>query len=135
MVARVDDRLGAAVVGWPDELAVEAHVVRNDGVGDEVVDEQESVMVAFNREGRRSVAEDLDLAGCVGLHPERGTFGSGVAQQRPEDEPGCGLLRRQSDPRSAGSALRPTRSTLTTLWRSGEPSRCLSSPAFLQRSR
>ena len=46
-------------------------------------------MVTLDGERRRPLTEDLDLAGGVRLHPEGRAFGSGVAQERPEHEPGA----------------------------------------------
>jgi hypothetical protein len=86
MIACVDDRSGPIVVGRPDRLTVEANVVGDDGVGFQVVDEQEGVVVALDRKGRRPVAEDLDLAGRVRLDPEGGALGPRVAQEGAKDE-------------------------------------------------
>ena len=88
VVARVDDGARPAVVGRPDEPAVEADVVGVDGRGLEVVDEEQRVVVALDRERLRPVAEDLDLAGRARLDPEGRALGAGVAQERPEHEPG-----------------------------------------------
>ena len=65
LVARVDGRRRPAVVGRPDELAVEPHVVGHDGRRLEIVDEDERVVVTLDRERRRPMAEHLDLAGGV----------------------------------------------------------------------
>src|SRR5262249_14870027 len=46
VVASVDDRLRASVVGRPDELSVEPNVVPSDAVRQEVFDEQQGVVVA-----------------------------------------------------------------------------------------
>ena len=43
-------------------------------------------MVSVDREGRRRMSEDVDLAARVGLDPNRRVFGSRVAKQRPDEE-------------------------------------------------
>ena len=94
VVAGVDDRLRASVVGRPDEPAVETDLVRRDGVRGEVVDEQQRVVVTFDRERRRAVAEDLDLARRARLDPERRALGTRVAQHGAEHELGRAALAR-----------------------------------------
>ena len=85
----MDDGPRPAVVRRPDELAFQSHVVGHDGRGLEIVDEQQRIVVTLDRERRRSMAEDLDLAGGVRLHPEGRALGAGVAQKRSEHEPGA----------------------------------------------
>ena len=43
-------------------------------------------MMSLDLEGARRVAEDIDLTGCVGLHPDGRVGLSSVAQQRAENE-------------------------------------------------
>jgi hypothetical protein len=50
------------------------------GAGLKARDPNEGVVVALDLEGARAVAEHLDLAGGVGLHPDGGIAGSGVAE-------------------------------------------------------
>ena len=72
----------------PAQVAVEAHVIRVLGVGLQPFDPDQRVVMTLDREGRLDRAEDRDLAGLVGLHPDRGLGVGDVAQQRSEDEIG-----------------------------------------------
>ena len=57
--------------GGQTTLAVEANVVRRHRAGLEVVDEQQRVVVALDRERPRAVAEHLDLARRRSSRPRR----------------------------------------------------------------
>ena len=70
----------------PAELAVERDLVLVARTPARVLEADQRVVVAVDPEGRLAAAEDLDLAGLVGLDPDRGLGFGDVAQQRPEDQ-------------------------------------------------
>ena len=77
-----------AVVARPDALAVEQHLVLVPAAALEVAAADERVVVAAHAEGALARAEDLDLAGGVGLDPEHGLGLADVSEQGSEHERG-----------------------------------------------
>ena len=84
----VEGARGKAVVPRPDALAVELHLVLVPAAGLEITAADERVVVVAHAEGALARAEDLDLAGGVGLHPEHGLGLTYVSEQRAEHERG-----------------------------------------------
>ena len=81
-----DAARGPAVVERPDELAVEAHVVRARLLRLEPGDVDEGEVMALDLERAVRAAADLDLAGRVRLDPDGRVLRADVAQERAEDE-------------------------------------------------
>ena len=70
----------------PDLPAVERDLVLVGLARFEVRDPDQGVVVAFDLEGACHVAEDLDLAGGVGLHPDGRVALPGVAEEGAENQ-------------------------------------------------
>ena len=75
----------------PADGAVQGYLVLVRLARLEVADHHQGVVVPGHLEGLRLVAEDPDLAGPVGLDPDRGLGLCHVAQQRAEDELGSAI--------------------------------------------
>ena len=86
VLARVDRRRRAPVVGRPDALAVELDLVRAHRSLLEVLEHDERVVVPLDGERPLTGIEHCDLAGAVGLDPDRRLGATGVAEERAEDE-------------------------------------------------
>ena len=95
---------GQPVVERPDELAVEADVVRARLLGLEPGDVDEREVVALDLERAVRAAADLDLAGHVGLDPHGRVLRADVAQERAEDEASHAAV---GQPCSSGAIVRP----------------------------
>ena len=77
----------AASASRPGRVAVERDLVGVVGRGLEALDADQRVVVAAHREGAGAAAEDLHLAGLVGLHPHRRVVLADVAQEWSNHEP------------------------------------------------
>ena len=84
--ARPDHGAGPSVVRRPDELSVQAHVVRRHGSRLELVDEDERVVVALDIERSLAVPEDRHLCRTTGLDPHRRRRRARVPEQRSDEE-------------------------------------------------
>ena len=69
--------------------AVQGDLVFVLGPRPQAADHHQRVVMPGHLEGPRLVAEDLHLAGPVGLDPDRGLGLADVAQQRAEHKQGC----------------------------------------------
>jgi len=76
----------------PAALAVEVDLVLVEAVGLEPFDPHQRVVVLFDREGRLAPPQHLDLAGGVGLDPDRRLGLAHVAQQRADRQSWIGIL-------------------------------------------
>ncbi len=83
---------------WPDRLPVQAHLVRRDRPGFEAVHLHDGVMVTVQGERARGRAEDPDLAGPVGLHPDGRRALPDVTEHGPEHQRGHNRLHSRQDP-------------------------------------
>jgi len=72
----------------PADGAVQGDLVLAFGAGPQALDHHQAVVVPGDLEGPRLLTEDLDLAGPVGLDPDRGRGLAHVAQERAEYEQG-----------------------------------------------
>ncbi len=84
---RADDRRREARLRRrPGAPAVETDLVGRRRAGLQAVQADEREVVALDLERALAMAEHVDLAGPVGLHPDRGLGRAGVAQHRAQDQ-------------------------------------------------
>ena len=72
----------------PDENAIEPDFVRRCRPWLEVRDEHERVVVPFDMEGARALAEDATSHGSSRLEPDRRRLGPDVAEKRTDENVG-----------------------------------------------
>ena len=70
----------------PPAFSVEKNFVGRRRAGNETLDDHERVVMSADGERRRRVPEDRDLAGCIGLDPDRRRRIGHVTQQRTEHQ-------------------------------------------------
>ena len=94
LAPRGPDRAGRQIRGLvrPAALAVERHLVGILAPGLQPLDADQREVVPLHREGRLAVAEHLDLAGRVGLDPDRRLGLADVAEQGTEQETGHAVI-------------------------------------------
>ena len=86
VAARVDGGGRTAVVGRPDQPAIQAHVVGEDRGRLQILDQKKREVMTLDSERLGAVTEHFDLTRRAGLDPEARALGARVAEQRPEDE-------------------------------------------------
>jgi hypothetical protein len=82
----------------PADDAIESHLIRRAAAGLQPDYRQQRIVPAADRKGRSPVAEKLDFASAVGLHPDRRLCGPDIPDDRSQDQGrhGCGPTRHQT---------------------------------------